>query len=497
MSIRTIRTIRAASAFCAALLLATAQAAAPVPPAVAQEMARQGIPAGALSFRVEPLAASPLPHHALAEDRAVNPASAMKLVTTLAALDMLGPAHRWTTSMLSDATVQDGELKGNLYLLGGGEPNLTWERLGAMLRELRSSGIVSIAGDLVLDRSLFQPSRLDLGREPFDDTPDASYNVIPDALTVSDYLVAYTLSSDGAAVRVQTTPPLAGVVVVNGLSLNDRPCDEWQETWRQPVVQAGPKGTLRVNLGGAFPRHCKATTELATLDRDLYLERVVRALWRELGGRWEGRAREGKVPPGAARLVERRFETLADTVRSINKSSQAVKARTVLLTLGATSSTGANLPTMERGRQRVLDWIATQGVDPAGIVIDNGSGLSRIERISPRQLSALLKSSAAGRWHPEFAASLPIVALDGTMRNRLKGTRVAGNARLKTGTLRDVAALAGYVRDVHGRDWIVTAFVNDPNADKGRAVLDGLIAWVADGAGTHSLESSLESSLER
>ena len=103
------------------------------------------------------------------------------------------------------------------------------------------------------------------------------------------------------------------------------------------------------------------------------------------------------------------------------------------------------------------------------------------ERLSATQLSALLQSASRSRWYPEFAASLPIAALDGTMKNRLVGVAAAGNARLKTGTLRDVAALAGFVRDVHGRDWVVSAFVNDPQAARGRAVLDRLVAWVADG----------------
>lgn len=455
--------------------------AAAMPPAVEQELARQGMSAGALSYRIETLAGTPA--QALGERRALNPASTMKLVTTLAALDTLGPAHRWTTSLLSDAKLENGELKGDLVLLGGGEPNLTWERVGGMLRSLRNAGIVSIAGDLVLDRTLFQPTRLDIGAPPFDDTPDASYNVIPDALALSDYLVTYTLSSDGTRVAVQTTPPLSRVSVLNLLRLNDMPCRDWRETWQQPKVEEDEDGAVRIVLNGSFPRACNRTVELHTLDRDLYIERMVRALWEELGGQWRGRAREGKAPLGSTVLVERQFETLAETVRDINKDSHAVKARMVYLALGAMAGGDARQPTLERARRRVIDWIAAQGVDPAGIVIENGAGLSRIERLSAAQLSALLKSAAASRWYPEFSASLPIVALDGTMKNRLKLGPAAGNARLKTGTLRDVAALAGYVRDRRGQDWIVTAFVNDPQAGegKGRAVLDHLILWVAEG----------------
>ena len=446
-----------------------------------QELARQQLPLTALSYQIEPAAGSSGALHTLAERSVRNPASTMKLVTTLAALDVLGPAHRWTTSIYTDGSLAKGELRGNLYLQGGGDPNLTWERVGAMLRALRSSGIVTIGGDLILDRTLFEPARTDLDAPPFDDTPDAAYNVIPDALTVSDYLITYTLSADASRLTVQTTPPLAGVVVDNQLTMNDMPCEDWDDTWRQPLVHKGVDGAVRIVLTGAFPRHCTKVVELGTLDRNLYTERLVRALWRELGGQWKGVVHDGKVPPGATSLLARQFDTLADTIRTINKTSHAVKARMLYLTLGASASAAPGQPTRERARQRVINWIATQGVDPTGIVIENGSGLSRIERISPAQLSALLKTSATSRWYPEFASSLPIVALDGTMKKRMRDTSAASKARLKTGSLFDVSALAGFVRDVNGNDWVVSAFINDPRAAKGRAVLDQLILWVAEG----------------
>ena len=474
MSFSIHRSIRTASALCLAFIWACAQAAPPLPAPVQQELARQQLPASALGFQVLPLAPN-LPSHAVQAERSFNPASNMKLVTTLAAVDALGPAWRWTTALYGDGA-------GNLYLRGGGDPNLGWERLGGMLRTLRNRGVATIAGDLVLDRSLFAPARFDLGAPPFDDTPDAAYNVIPDALNISDYLVTYNLSSGAAAVSVQTTPPLDAVTVVNRLAPVDAPCADWQDAWRRPRVEQDAGGAVRIVLDGPFPRNCKASVGLATLGRDLYVERLVRALWREMGGQWTGRVREGVVPPTAELLVERQFETLGETIRTVNKLSDGIKARLVYLTLGATAAEGAGLPTLERARRQVLAWVAAQGVDPAGIVIENGSGLSRIERISPAQLSALLRASAAHSWYPEFAASLPIAGLDGTLRRRMKDLPTPALARLKTGTLRDVAALSGFVRDRKGRDWVVTAFVNDPQADRGPAVLDSLIRWVADGA---------------
>lgn len=473
-----------------------AHAADPMPAPVQQELARQGLPAEALSVWIGPLDGPPVPAWALAADRIVNPASEMKLITTLAALDLLGPTYRWTTSMLSDARVERGELQGDLYLRGGGEPNLTWERLGSMLRALRDQGVSRIGGDLVLDRSRFEPARLDIGAPPFDDIPDAFYNVIPDALTVSDNLISYSLSSDATNTTVQTSPPLSGIIVDNRLTLNELPCSEWKDGWQAPSAENAADGSVRIVLTGSFPRQCKGSIALNTIERDLYLERLVRALWQELGGSWNGRLRSGTTPAGTGVLVERQFETLAETIRYVNKNSDAIKARLVYLTLGATGAapagTAGGQPTLVTARRRVLDWIAAQGVDPRGIVIDNGSGLSRIERFSTAQLASLLRTAAASPWYAEFASSLPIVALDGTMRNRMKGTDVAGMARLKTGTLRDVAALAGYVRDVRGRHWIVVAVVNHEQGDKGRPVLDQLLVWVAGGgAASHLVATAI------
>jgi D-alanyl-D-alanine carboxypeptidase/D-alanyl-D-alanine-endopeptidase (penicillin-binding protein 4) len=461
--------------------LTAAHAQGGIPAPVQQELDKQGLSADSLSFWVEPLARDGAPWYRF-PDRLVNPASEMKLVTTMVALDELGPAYRWTTRILTDGKVVAGELKGKLYLRGGGEPNLSWERLGAMLRTLRSQGITRISGDLILDRSLFFPSRIDLTAPPFDDTPDAYYNVVPDALLVSDNLVSYRLVSDATGSTVQISPPLAGVTVDNQLNLNDGACAGWKAGWQPPQVQTMPDNAVHIVLSGSFPRNCKADVELNTLDRNLYIERLVQALWQELGGVWNGQAREGSTPSDAVLLAERQFETLAETIRFVNKNSDAVKARLLYLTLGATAPGNQAEATLVRANGRVLNWLAAHGVGTAGVVIENGSGLSRLERLTPAQLATLLKIAARSRWYPEFASSLPIVALDGTMKNRMNGTAVAGNARLKTGTLRDVAALAGYVQDVNQRPWIVIGIVNDERGARGRPVLDQLLIWVASGA---------------
>ena len=238
-------------------------------------------------------------------------------------------------------------------------------------------------------------------------------------------------------------------------------------------------------LRGAFPRNCKTTTRLSLLDRNLYIERFLRAFWKELGGSWRGQARDGLTPPDAKLLFERNSSTLAEAIRPVNKASDNAMARTLYLTLGTLLPTeGRSDSTSQNAEAAVKAWFARRGIEDDGLVLENGSGLSRLERISARQLAALLQVGAASNWFAEYASSLPIVAIDGSMRKRLLQSAAAGRARIKTGTLRDATAVAGYVRDRVGQDWIVVGIVNHPEARKGRAALDALINWTAQGSDT-------------
>lgn len=466
--------------FCAAQTL---HAQSVLPATVSEALVKADLPAQALSVWVAPVsAASAAPTLAVQADRAMSPASTMKLVTTMIALDELGPTYRWKTAMLSDATIKNETLRGTLYLRGGGDPNLSWDKLEQMLRSLRAQGIRKISGDIVLDRSFFQPGRFDVDAAPFDDTPDAYYNVIPDALLVHSNLVAFSLESSASKITVRTSPPMSKVGIENHLMLDDRNCAEWEAGWKAPAVEVARSKSVNIILSGSFPRNCKAATELNTLERNLYIERVVQALWREIGGSWNGTVRDGVTQAGAKLLVERQSETLADTIRIVNKRSDNVMARLLYLTLGAEQAkSGHYQSSLQAANDKVIGWFNKHGIDPGGMVLENGSGLSRLERISPAQLAAVLKVAGHSNWFAEYASSMPIVAVDGTMSKRLKGTAAEGRARIKTGTLKNTVAVAGYVRDSYDENWIVVAMINNDDVSKGRSVLDELLVWVANG----------------
>ncbi len=459
-------------------------------PACAQTILPQGleaalrrvdIAASSLSVIVLP-ASGGLPVLSQFAERAMNPASTMKLLTTQIALEELGPGFRWKTQMFSEVAIRNDLLSGNLYLRGGGDPNLTWDKLGIMLRALRQQGLRKIDGDIVLDRSYLQPVRPDLNAAVFDESPGAYYNVVPDALLIHSNIIAFALESDAGKLSARLMTPLGQVSIINHLQLNDKPCAEWEKTWLTPTIEATGVHQIAITLNGSFPRRCQKTTYLNLLDRNDYISHMIRLLWQEMGGVWQGDIRDGITPANAILLTERQSDSLADTIRTINKYSDNSMARLLFLSLGAESVAVKNYPDhLQAADARVRSWFALQGLNDQGLVLENGSGLSRIERISALQLAGVLQAATHSNWFAEFSSSLPIVAVDGTMRKRLKGALNGGSARIKTGSLKDVLSVAGYVRDSNNANWIVVGIINGDNAGKGRPALDELISWVSAG----------------
>jgi D-alanyl-D-alanine carboxypeptidase/D-alanyl-D-alanine-endopeptidase (penicillin-binding protein 4) len=498
--------------FSAALLgianQAAAQLQAPLPIPVTDALRAGGIPEDAVSALVLRGDKTVLSHLA---DHPLHPASTMKLVTTLIALEQLGPVFRGRTEMRTTGEVKGDVLHGDLVLRGGADVDLSTETLTTMLRALRYQGIRTIDGNLVVDRTLFNPARADLGVPPFDESPEAYYNTIPDALFVNRNMlqldIRSTPSSNGkpaTRVRVAMQPELEGVTVETDMKLIDADCATWENGWKIPEAVPRPGGGIKVVLHGTFPKNCVASESINVIDRQEYVARLVRRQWKTLGGTITGTAVEGVTPPGARLLAEHVSRPLPEIIRDVNKPSDNTLARLLFLSLGAlepdpvlgshpqptTSATAATAPTtLARSEAVVRAWMRTHGIDDTGFVVENGSGLSRIESITPIQLAGLLQAALRSNWAPELQASMPIAAVDGTMRRRLHDSPAASRARLKTGTLSNAAALAGYVPDADGRQCVLVAFVNSDRVSngRGRAVLDALVDWVARLDGTPSV----------
>jgi serine-type D-Ala-D-Ala carboxypeptidase/endopeptidase (penicillin-binding protein 4) len=452
----------------------------PLPAPVQQALQAAALPASSLAWAAVPLGRRGRMVGYQAE-RSMQPGSTMKLVTSVVALEVLGPNHRGFTELLSAAPREGEVLAGDLVLRGGGEVELGVPRLWALLMELREAGVREIRGDIVLDRSRYNPPRTDLGLPPFDDAPEFPYNVIPDALNIAGSLLPLKLQSTARGVAGSTVPALDGITIdTSAMSLVDGRCANWSAHWKPALVQRDG-GQITIRLQGGLPRDCTARPELQLLDRNELAAALLRTLWRGLGGTWTGRLREGTAPANAALLARQQARPWGELLRPLNKTSDNAWTRVLFHEIGAAApapwaeASLANRPTAERADAVMRRWFAAQGIDATALVTDNGSGLSRQERVTPRLLVEMLRAAWAGPHRHDLLATLPTVGVDGTMRLRLRDSPAAGWARLKTGTLRNVVGLAGVMRDGEGDEWAVALLINADNAARGRPVLDALV----------------------
>lgn len=449
-----------------------------LPPAVMQALKTAGIPVVATAAWVREVNAVQ-PRLALNAKAALNPASTMKLLTTYAALDLLGPAYVWKTEVHAVGPVTDGVLQGDLHLRGGGDPKLTYDQFGRLLRQIRARGIREIRGDLVLDRGAFAVANGDPAR--FDAQPMRPYNVAPDALLVNFKAITLQLIPDpqNKLLRVAMEPAPANLDLNNKIILgNGNACGDWKERLRADVFAHGP--TTRLVLTGVFPQSCEEQRwNIAVMDHPAFVLGVFQQLWAELGGSLSGGVRDGPVPVDARPVAVLPSPTLAEVVRDINKFSNNVMARQLFLTLGMEA--GKRPASTEDADAAIRAWLDARGLALPELVLENGSGLSRRERISAEGLGRVLQAAWKSAVMPELIASLPVTATDGTMKRRLKQNGVAGQAHIKTGSLEGVRGIAGWVLDKSGRRWIVVFFVNHPNAAGAQAAQDALLDWVYAG----------------
>ena len=464
------------AALAAVLALACGAAHAQLPEPIAHALALAGIPESAAAFFVQETDAE-RPVLSIGAERAMNPASTLKLLTTYAGLDLLGPAYVWVTDAYAGAPVKDGVLAGDLVLRGRGDPKLTIENFWLLLRGLRARGLREIRGDLVLDRSYFAAVD-DFDPGHFDEQPNRPYNTGPDALLVNFKAVRLQFLPDLEArtVQVVTEPVLPSVQVVNNLTLDPKgPCGDW--IGKLKLDAQGSAQSARFVFSGIFPASCgERVRNFSVLSHPQYVAALFRELWRELGGSFTGSVRDGAAGPDAKLLASVQSPTLSEVVRDINKFSNNVMARQLFLTLGAA---GAGAPaTTEKTARVIRQWLAGKGLTFPELALENGSGLSRVERISAKHLGEVLLAAYHSPVMPELMASLPLVAVDGTMKKRLSGAEVAGQAHIKTGSLSGVRAIAGYVRDGQGRRVVVVFIVNHANAGNAQPVQDALLKWV-------------------
>lgn len=448
-----------------------------LPVAVSNVLRKIGIPANNVSIYVQALAQQPallntpiLSHQASA---ALNPASTMKLLTSYASLSLLGPAYRWKTEVYTDGSLQNGVLNGNVYLKAYGDPDFLTADFWRLLNSLRQLGVKEIKGDLIIDNSYFASESQAAGN--FDGDEARAYNATPSALAINLKASSFRFDSDASHVSVTQEPNLAEIKIKNMLKVGKADCGNWRNTLSYDVKSVG--GTATATFAGTYAPNCaEKYLELVAIDENNYTLALFRKLWLELGGGFNGKLRTGSVPEDATKLLQQDSKTLAQILPDMNKWSNNLMARQMLLTIAAEKMA---VPAKESdGALAVKQWLTSLGLNFDELVIENGSGLSRVERISAEHMGQMLVNAYYSPVMPELMGSLPIVAVDGTMLKRMKDSEIKGRAHLKTGTINGVFTLAGYVLGQKGKRYVVVFMANHAKATLTKPAQDALLEWV-------------------
>ena len=451
-----------------------AQAADQLPIAVQSALNYRQLPHDSVSIHVENLDSGDvvLRWH---EDVARNPGSTIKLLTTLVALDVLGPTYTWQTDVYALGEIENGRLEGDLLLRGNGDPFLVTERVWQMLRQIRQTGIREIGGDLLLDDSYFDVSAHDPA--VFDRQPLRAYNVAPNALLVNFKAVRYWFESDHEAnrVRIWTDPPLANLRLVNRLTLAPGSCRGYQ----RGITVTANETIDTITFSGKFPGGCdRYSMDRVALGHNGFAYGLFKALWEESGGMLEGNWKNAVAPEDSEPVVEFRSLSLFEVIKRINKHSNNVMARQLLYTLSAEV---LGEPGTEAGGRKVVgDWLLQKGFDFTELAFDNGAGLSRDARMTAADFGALLRYAWEQPYMPEYLASMSLAGLDGTLRYRLDKGPLQGSAHLKTGSLDHVAAISGYLQSRTGKRYAVVMLQNhnDVHRGPGEEVQEALMRWL-------------------
>lgn len=476
-----------------------------IPGSVEQAIKRSGINKDSISFAVAeiPSVANPKPQTrtilSWRDEVGMNPASTIKLLTTLVALDILGPKYRWRTELFTDGAIKNGTLKGNIYFVGHGDPKWIPEELARLTKKLREMGIQRIDGNLIFDRSAYSPQVMD--ELTIDGEALRAYNVPPDPLLYSFRTLSFQINPNkhGDALHITYTPKLARFTIQNDIVMSSEPCDGGKRDIRLEITPdpsstpgSGTKNKTAnqwlATFTGEIPQSCRGISyNVVKFDPDTFLTLGFTAAWEEAGGSWTKppRGQSGSAPVFARPLLNFEGLSLLDASNDINKFSNNVMARQVFLTL-ALEKVGKPAD-IASGEKVMQAWLAQRGLSFPELVIENGSGLSRNETISARNLNNLLIAAQNLPIAEVFTSTLPLAGSEGTVRNRLitqlrkfLHLKKKPEARIKTGTLNNVRTISGYVFSKSGRIYAVTSFINDPKANRGQEIHDQLLMWLLE-----------------
>jgi D-alanyl-D-alanine carboxypeptidase/D-alanyl-D-alanine-endopeptidase (penicillin-binding protein 4) len=393
------------------------------------------------------------------------PASNLKLLTTAAAMDVLGPQYRFATQLLSNGPQQGERLTGNLYLRGLGDPTTQFADYQALAAQLARQGVRQVQGDLVFDDSFFDAERL--GVDWAQDDESTYYGAQISALTVSP-------NADfdaGTLIVTAKAPVIAGQPVTVSLS----PPTDYVQLSNHAVSGPGDSygitrqhGTNLLQLTGTLAPGKQSRQWVSVWEPTQLVATLFEQALAQQGIEVLGRRVIGGASPGAERvLAEHQSEPLQALITPLLKLSNNNMSEALLKAMGRKT---VNAGTAQAGAAAVAAFMRRQGLDPATLVQVDGSGLSRRNLVSSQNLTDLLLATARQPWFDAWYSALPIAGntdrmTGGSLRYRLRGTAAENNLHAKTGSMAGVSSLSGYITDAQGRRLVFSMISNNYLSD--------------------------------
>lgn len=389
------------------------------------------------------------------------PASSLKLLTTAAAMDVLGPQYRFSTQLLGSGTRNGSVLSGNLYLRGLGDPTIQWADYQALAASLAQQGIKQVQGDLVFDDSFFDAERL--GIDWSQDDESTYYGAQISALTVSP-----NTDFDAGTLIVTAKAPAA---VGQPVSVDISPATNYVQVSNRAVSGPGNSygltrqhGTNLLQLTGALAPGKQSRQWVSVWEPTQLVANLFEQALAQQGISVQGRRVIGGVSPATATvLAVRESAPLQELITPLLKLSNNNMSEALLKAMGRKT---ANAGTASAGVAAVADFLKRQGIDAATLTQVDGSGLSRRNLVSSQNLTDLLLAASKQPWFNAWYSALPIAGnpermTGGSLRYRLRDTAAQNNLHGKTGSMSGVSSLTGYVTDAGGRRLVFSMVSNN------------------------------------
>jgi D-alanyl-D-alanine carboxypeptidase/D-alanyl-D-alanine-endopeptidase (penicillin-binding protein 4) len=395
-------------------------------------------------------------------------ASVIKLYTTYTALLQLGESYRWKTTLHLSPD-------NDLAIKGYGDPTLTTKDLTHFINALQSNGITHISGDIIIDRSFFKVS--DQVSSNFDNSPYQPYNAMPDPMMFNQNTTLLNIIPCKSTIEIEKEIPNQHYKIINDINVVKGSC-RGKRSWFHFRVDHNETKPV-VTLSGNYSKWCKQKQLCQLISKSFYeFYYALKKKLRDAGINYSGKLRLEEIPKNSKLLYTHHSENIKSIIAHTNKKSDNLYARQIFLTIGVNIyGEGADVIQSRISVNEILKGHNLLEKDNK-LIINNGSGLSRYSKINARSLTNLLRHGYM-RYAHEWMETLAIAGVDGTIKKRFRGSALRNNAWMKTGTIKNVKNIAGYLKSRSGKTYTVTILINDKRYKvQGSHLQNELLRWL-------------------